>query len=69
MHNNRDEKDKQLKSNMHHNKSRKNKNDISIKEGSRISLSINKKSNSNFCRNNILDEKNQIYKIMAKKKK
>ena len=69
MHNNRDEKDKQLKSNMHHNKSRKNKNDTSIKEGSRISLSINKKSNSNFCRNNILDEKNQIYKIMAKKKK
>ena len=68
-HNNRDEKDKQLKSNMHQNKNRKNKNDISIKDGSRISTSIIKKSNTKFCRNNILDEKTQIYKIMAIKKK
>ena len=68
-HNNRDEKDKQLKSNMYSNKNRKNKNDISIKDGSRISTSIIKKSNTNFCRNNILDEKAQIYKIMAIKKK
>ena len=68
-HNNKDEKDKLLKSNMHQNKNRKNKNDISIKDGSRFSTSIIKKSNTNFCRNNILDEKAQIYKIMAIKKK
>ena len=54
---------------MYSNKNRKNKNDISIKDGSRISTSIIKKSNTNFCRNNILDEKAQIYKIMAIKKK
>ena len=68
-HNNKDEKDKLLKSNMNQNKNRKNKNDISIKDGSRFSTSIIKKSNTNFCRNNILDEKAQIYKIMAIKKK
>ena len=68
---NRDEKDKQLKSNIYQNKNRKNKNknDISLKDGSRISSSIIKKSNTNFSKNNILDEKTQIYKIMAIKKK
>ena len=35
----------------------------------KFTINENQKSNSNFCRNNILDEKNQIYKIMAKKKK